>query len=924
MVVNVLDDTDYCLGFDATGGASSHECPGLSSGATYVVLVIALDGAGGYRLGRDAQGDLVTHTLLSVPVSQEVGAGEAATVTHDSGAQLEVPAGALPEATTVSIAEVQPPASDIPVGRVYDFSVGEVELAQPVTLRVPYQLGQGQTSELLYAVHWNEDVGEWERVDAEVDETTGKVVVSTTNLSRFSYALVSVDATCSVEPDADDVGNYKITASITSRTLFDITIYMAPEVRETTRNATFFDQSDVRSFSRTLSRNETRSFSESFSLRYMGEYKARCRIFWELRGPGGLLGTDVELKPPGQEFILLEVAENASPDPKGSKLNECSMRYVDPVSGKLMADRGQGRTVLAGESLGIVANGFAFGEDKIFTPLNTPHLVAAIAGYHRGELLDKSIGRKKAVYKGYSTIPLATTNFDFPQVGEYTIDCMLWWFLDDPKIPDFRNATQESIKDLLRCIRDGAACLGYLNALRDVRTVTVNAEPALWSHRPMAIEPAGGLPHDSPDSQITVRVYTRESTTTGHTVTPPTIVLRLTDNLGLSALSRWIREPAEACGTVGSEHCWEAAFDMPLNPARAVLHDDGTLTANHLVYSVGFSTDRTIRGAVPSGGVVVKSRPPLSTDLQVLDVIYDATSGTGWTNRSGWTSSTADADQRHGVDVDGDNQVSRLELDNNNLRGDLPPALGLLTSLQHLDLSGNRLSREIPATLGTLSSLTHLDLSNNDLGGEIPISLGGLTNLESLILSDNDLEGELPAWLGQLSNLQTLDLADNDLSGTVPNGLGALANLENVYLSGNDLSGCIPVGLRNLRNDDFDDLELPFCDVALTDLSVSPWELEPAFEPHRRSYSAAVYDTQVTISPTNQYNATFEYRKNGKLVAETDAATPGFQVELAECGDTTVEITVVSADGEDEETYSITFSGESGGVPGAPVIRSVY
>ena len=74
----------------------------------------------------------------------------------------------------MSIAEVRPPASDIPVGRVYDFSVGEVELAQPATLRIPYQLSAGQPTELLYAVHWNEDAGEWERVEAEVDETTGK------------------------------------------------------------------------------------------------------------------------------------------------------------------------------------------------------------------------------------------------------------------------------------------------------------------------------------------------------------------------------------------------------------------------------------------------------------------------------------------------------------------------------------------------------------------------------------------------------------------------------------------------------------------------------------------------------------------------------------------------------------------------------
>ena len=58
MVVNAIDDTDYCLGFDATGSGSSYECEGVTAGATYVVLVIALDGQGDYAIGRDGQGGL--------------------------------------------------------------------------------------------------------------------------------------------------------------------------------------------------------------------------------------------------------------------------------------------------------------------------------------------------------------------------------------------------------------------------------------------------------------------------------------------------------------------------------------------------------------------------------------------------------------------------------------------------------------------------------------------------------------------------------------------------------------------------------------------------------------------------------------------------------------------------------------------------
>ena len=921
VAVNVLDDTDYCLGFDATGGASSHECPELSSGETYVVLVIALDGAGGYRLGKDAQGNLVTHTLLSVPVSQEVGAGEAATVTHDSGAQLEVPAGALPEATTVSIAEVRPPASDIPVGRVYDFSVGEVELAQPATLRIPYQLSAGQPTELLYAVHWNEDAGEWERVEAEVDETTGAMVVTTAELSRFSYALVSVDATCSAEPDANNANRFTMTSSITSRTLFDVTVFMAPEASETTRGATFFDKSDVRSSSRTLSRKETRTFSESFSLRYVGDYEARCRIFWEV------LGAEIELKQKGDDSIVIGVSQNAAPDRALSKLNECSSSAVDPVTGKTTRNFGNARTVLQGESLGFTANGSIYGRDKIPTKETVPHIVAAIAGHYDGELLDKSIGRKKPMQKNHSTIPLATTSFTFSEVGEYTIDCVLWWFLDDPKIPDFRNQTEESIKDLLRCILDGTACLGYLKALRDVRTVTVTAVPALWSQRPMEIEPAGGVPHDSPDSRATVRVYTRETTATGHVITPPTIVLTLRDNLGLTALPNRHRGRTSTCGTRGADFCWEATFDMPFNPAQVVLNSDGTITTNDLVYSVSVATDRSIRGAVPSGTAVVQSKPAFSTDRQLLGVLYAATSGGGWTNRQGWTSSTIDVGDWHGVGVDSDNRVSELEIYNNNLQGDLPAAIGLLGHLTRLDLSHNAgsgragLVGEIPTALGRLARLTHLDLSHNTLSGEIPPDLAYLSGLEALILSDNNLNGELPLWLGNLSNLENLDLADNGLSGTIPAALGDLASLEHVYLAGNDLSGCVPAGLRDLRNDDFDDLRLPYCDVALSNLSVSPWELEPAFEPHRLSYTAKVYDSQATIAPTSDHGATFEYGTGVVRLSDADASAPGFQVDL-ECGETTVEVRVISADGRDH-TYTVEFESSAGAAPAAPAISRV-
>ena len=72
-----------------------------------------------------------------------IDAGEAATVTHGTGAQIEVPAGALPEATTVSITEVDAPESNVAAGMVFDFSAGGVELEEPVSVTIPYQLSEG-------------------------------------------------------------------------------------------------------------------------------------------------------------------------------------------------------------------------------------------------------------------------------------------------------------------------------------------------------------------------------------------------------------------------------------------------------------------------------------------------------------------------------------------------------------------------------------------------------------------------------------------------------------------------------------------------------------------------------------------------------------------------------------------------------------
>ena len=212
-----------------------------------------------------------------------------------------------------------------------------------------------------------------------------------------------------------------------------------------------------------------------------------------------------------------------------------------------------------------------------------------------------------------------------------------------------------------------------------------------------------------------------------------------------------------------------------------------------------------------------------ATDRAALIVFYNATGGTNWNNRSGWLSS-AQIGQWHGVTTNDDGRVTELRLRENGLTGQLPGALGILSSLNYLNLGDNALEGTIPAELQILSNLQQFYLWNNRLTGPVPAWLGNLTNLKRLGLSRNQLKGTIPGTLGNLSNLnlinfggnqlsgpipmelqnlgnlQELNLWDNQLTGSVPSWLGSLGNLTRLNLRGNQLSGEIPESLGNLSD----------------------------------------------------------------------------------------------------------------------------
>ncbi|KAF7128098.1 hypothetical protein RHSIM_Rhsim11G0134800 [Rhododendron simsii] len=151
------------------------------------------------------------------------------------------------------------------------------------------------------------------------------------------------------------------------------------------------------------------------------------------------------------------------------------------------------------------------------------------------------------------------------------------------------------------------------------------------------------------------------------------------------------------------------------------------------------------------------------------------------------------------VTCNSDNSVTRVDLGNANLSGQLVPQLGQLPNLQYLELYSNNISGRVPNELGNLTNLVSLDLYLNVLSGPIPDTLGNLQRLRFLYpdvafslhlkkgnecisleqrtdmldhkdrrLNNNTLAGPIPMVLTTIESLQVLDLSNNRLTGDIP------------------------------------------------------------------------------------------------------------------------------------------------------------
>jgi len=140
-------------------------------------------------------------------------------------------------------------------------------------------------------------------------------------------------------------------------------------------------------------------------------------------------------------------------------------------------------------------------------------------------------------------------------------------------------------------------------------------------------------------------------------------------------------------------------------------------------------------------------------DWTALKQLYTNTNGSSWDSNNNWNIVTGSAPQAfcdlemlYGITLNNNGRVSIIDLDDNDLTGNLPAILGNLAGITTINLSFNNISGTIPTELSNLNTLEILDLNNNQLTGSIPSSFAALSpsnggSLIELILQFNNLSG---------------------------------------------------------------------------------------------------------------------------------------------------------------------------------------
>lgn len=215
---------------------------------------------------------------------------------------------------------------------------------------------------------------------------------------------------------------------------------------------------------------------------------------------------------------------------------------------------------------------------------------------------------------------------------------------------------------------------------------------------------------------------------------------------------------------------------------------------------------------VPRDSELIKQRFTLA-------VLFYSTGGeSSWTETGNFLSADHVCEwSEQQVGCDDKDEVTELNLADNELGGILPRELSYLSRLKHLNLARNPGLSGLLSEIGELSSLETLDFSDNSFEGTISANFANLSNLTYLSLHNNDLTGtEWSTIVPRLKNLRHLDLGKNKFS---PN-YASLDPIDLEYDTGYEAHRNI-FGLTHLEYLDLSEIDLRFSQFFQFDIPIT-------------------------------------------------------------------------------------------------------